>query len=317
MIGQLTARSVCVTERQKARARLVLLTIIGLVCPPLAGTRSIPVWISYFVFVALYSLWSLRLAKTFTGDRRLGYLLCLTDSAVLLPLLVWTSSLFLRAGLLLICMAGLAVTYWTDRSQTIAGAKSRMSLRGRQTIPRGSRCEDPQELLERILRVRLRILETTGGRFALVVLRVMRFEEMRTYYGEATAEHLLSAVGRRALRLLGLDAQHFLLPGGRVALVFATDEEHERSFGERTSKLTVDPYDVEGVAMLLARKVCEHLIDGRRVECVVGWASAPSDGLTAEDLMYAAESGAQSTAAFRRVAGGQVPVPERTRAAAG
>jgi hypothetical protein len=53
------------------------------------------------------------------------------------------------------------------------------------------------------------------------------------------------------------------------------------------------------------------------VECVVGWASAPADGLNADDLMYVAEAGAQSTAAFRRVAGGQVTVPERARIAAG
>ena len=60
--------------------------------------------------------------------------------------------------------------------------------------------------------------------------------------------------------------------------------------------------------MSLGRKACEHLVDGHRVECVVGWASAPADGLNADDLMYVAEAGAQSTAAFRR-AGGQVTVP--------
>ncbi len=43
--------------------------------------------------------------------------------------------------------------------------------------------------------------------------------------------------------------------------------------------------------MTLGRKACEHLIDGHRVECVVGWASAPSDGMSADDLVYAAESG--------------------------
>ena len=79
---------------------------------------------------------------------------------------------------------------------------------------------------------------------------------------------------------------------------------------------TWDPADIEGLAMSLGRKACEHLVDGHRVECVVGWASAPADGLNADDLMYVAEAGAQSTAAFRR-AGGQVTVPERARVAAG
>ncbi len=37
--------------------------------------------------------------------------------------------------------------------------------------------------------------------------------------------------------------------------------------------------------MSLGRKACEHLVDGHRVECVVGWASAPADGLNADDLM--------------------------------
>jgi len=99
--------------------------------------------------------------------------------------------------------------------------------------------------------------------------------------------------------------------------VFATGRDGARplEYGERA--LSGDPYDVESVAMALARKVCEHLVDGRRVECVVGWASAPADGLSVEDLMYTAESGAQSSAAFRRVAGSRVPVPEKTRASAG
>ncbi|OFW65708.1 MAG: hypothetical protein A2Y74_09630 [Actinobacteria bacterium RBG_13_63_9] len=69
--------------------------------------------------------------------------------------------------------------------------------------------------------------------------------------------------------------------------------------------------------MALGRRACEQMVDGSRLECVVGWASAPADGVGADDLMYAAEGGAQSTAAFRRVAGSRVPVPKKTRAVAG
>lgn len=320
MTGQRTSGSVRITERQKARARLVLLTLIGLVCPPLAGARSATVWIFYVAFLLLYSLWSMRLVRNFSGDRRLGYLLCLTDTATILPLMVWTSSALLQVLLLIICLGGLAVTYWADRTRAAKEAQPARGARVFHPVGAQNRSADEgvEAPLERALRVRLQVFEATRARFALVVLRVVRFEEMGAYYGAETAEHLLSAVSRRGLRLLGPDAQHFFLPGGRVAFVFTTDGETARSgAGREASAARMDPYDVESLAMALARKACEHLVDGHRVECVVGWAAAPSDGLSADDLMYAAEAGAQSTAAFRRVAGSRVPVPEKTRAAAG
>lgn len=316
MTGQLTAKPARVTEHHKARARTLLLTVIGLVCPPLAGVRSVAVWIFYVVFLVAYSLWSLRLTRNFSGDRRLGYLLCMTDTAILLPVLVWTSTAVLRVVLLSVCVGGLLFSYWSERARTRAGA-----CQGRPD-------EDPERDestsgtletgLERALRVRLCILETTHTRFALVVLRILRFEEIGAYYGSEAAQHMISTVARRCLRLLGVDAQHFVLPGGRVAYVFSTGSGSTRggSLGDNTFEL-VDPYDIESFAMTLGRKACEHLIDGHRVECVVGWAAAPADGLSPDDLMYAAESGAQSTDAFRRVAGSGVPVRERSRVAAG
>jgi len=162
------------------------------------------------------------------------------------------------------------------------------------------------------------VLNETQTRFALVVLRILRHDEIGTYYGEEAAEHVTAAVTRRGLRVLGADAQHFTLPGGRVAFVFSTGSGSTRTVAAAEEDPDyIDPYDVEGFAMALGRKACEHLVDGHRVECVVGWASAPADGASADDLMYAAESGAQSAAAFRRVAGSRVPVPERTRAVAG
>jgi hypothetical protein len=104
-----------------------------------------------------------------------------------------------------------------------------------------------------------------------------------------------------------------------VAFVFATDGLMDA--GPRDSRLAdaIDPYDTETIAMALGRRACEHSVDHHRLECVVGWASAPADGMTADDLMYAAESGALSTAAFRRVGNSAVAVPEvgRRRAAAG
>lgn len=320
MTGQRTAPLPRVTEHQKARVRLPLLTVLALIGPPLTGVRSASVWILYVVFVILYSLWSLRLSCNFSGDRRLGYVLCLTDTAILLPLLVWSSAVGMQAALLLVCGAGLAITYCADRvrmeiTAPACGVSYADERRSSSARSEGSVAETS---LERAVRVRLRVFTTTGARFGLVVLRVLRFAETASYYGEDASERVLSAVSRRGLRLLGPDGQHFPLPGGRVAFLFETeqgavraDDRGEGGFG------WTDTYDVEGLAMTLGRKVCEHLIDGHRVECVVGWASAPVDGLNADDLMYAAESGAQSTEAFRRVAGSRVPVPERSRVAAG
>ncbi|NLO26807.1 MAG: hypothetical protein GX113_01295 [Actinobacteria bacterium] len=319
MTGQRTARPQHVTERQKARARLILLTLISLICPPLAGVRSAPVWIFYVVFVVVYSLWALRLNRNFAGDRRLGYLLCLTDTAILLPLLVWTSSAGMRSLLALVCVVGLVFSYLADLTRgkgAFQGRRDGRSLEPRVALDHAGKV-DGELPLERALRVRLHILRTSRARFALVVLRIVRFEELGAYYGEDEADRLVGAVTRRGMRLLGPDAQHFVLPGGRVAFLFATGAGATRSNRPVDAPGWIDPYDVESLAMAMARKACEHLIDGLRIECVVGWASAPADGVSGEDLIYAADSGAQSAAAFRRVAGARLPVPDKTRVAAG
>jgi hypothetical protein len=317
MDAQRTAPGRRLTEQRKARARLPLLTLVALVCLPLAGIRSAPIWICYVVFVVLYSLWALRLCTQFAHDRRLGYLLCLTDLAVLLPLLVWSNSAAVQILLVAMCAAGLAVTYLGSRADQAAlrHAFSRAAL-GEHLAP-GAAEGNSGAPLERAVRQRLGFFRTTGSRFSLVVLRVLRFEEAASYYGEESSQRILAAVSRRGLRLLGSDAQHFLLPGGRVAFLFEIESDRARSADRGAATRWADPTDIEGLAMALGRKACEHLVDGHRVECVVGWASAPADGLNADDLMEVAEAGAQSTAAFRRVAGGQVTVPERARVAAG
>ena len=317
MAVQRTALGRRLTEQRKARARLPLLTLIALIFPPLAGVRSVSVWLCYAAFAIVYGLWTLRLAMHFSHDRRLGYLLCLTDAAILLPLLVWSASAAVQIVLALIWGVGFAVTYVGRQAEQQAA---------RRVFSRAVPAEQPDTFrietaggtpLERAVRVRLGLFQATGSRFALVVLRVLRFEETAAYYGGETSQRMITAVSRRGLRLLGSDAQHFVLPGGRVAFLFEVASGRDGSAGDRRSAEWSAPPDIEGLAMSLGRKACEHLVDGHRVECVVGWASAPADGLSADDLMYVAEAGAQSTAAFRRVAGGQVTVPERARVAAG
>ncbi|OFW61262.1 MAG: hypothetical protein A2133_11270 [Actinobacteria bacterium RBG_16_64_13] len=319
MARKRTALGLHLTEHRKARARLPLFTLIALICPPLAGVRSTAVWIFYGVFIVAYALWSLRLVRTFAADRRLGYLLSLTDIAILLPLLAWTSSAALQTVLAAVCACGFMATYAADRrAKRTAGG-----LRNSDLLQPAMHVDDPgrrgtETALERALRVRLWVLESTQTKFALVMLRMLRFEDMTLHYGEEASDHLLSAVIRRGLRLMGADAQHFVLPGGRVAFVFSTGAGSTRTGASNEGGGEwIDPYDVESFAMALGRRACEHLIDGHRVECVVGWASAPADGVNAEDLVYTAESGAESAAAFRRVAGSRIIVPEKTRAAAG
>jgi hypothetical protein len=298
--------------------------------------RSAPIWTLYVVFGLLYALWALRLTQTFSADRRLGYLLALTDVAVLLPLAAWSSGAGLKALVTLACAGGLAFTVAVDgrhRKQE-SGTGLTATVRTRRPPFAQVREFNPQGELETAVRARLRMFETSGARFGLVILRVLRFEELCSYYGEDISNHIMTAVGRRGIRLLGQDAQRFPLPGGRVAFLF-DNEAASRGVASRDDGLSwTDPYDVEGLAMSLGRKVCEHLIEGHRVECVVGWSSAPVDGLIYGDLLSAAEAGAHSTAAFRRVSGSRVnvrvvptsgsgsarvanPVPERARTAVG
>lgn len=307
MTGKRTATAERITEQHKARVRLVLLTLLALIYPPLVGVRSAPVWLLYVGFALLYSLWTLRLVRRFREDPRLGYLLALSDTAVLFPLLVWTSSLFLQVVLILLCAAGGTFSYWAHRQSLKAGLSAPPGARTlSMTSAMHPYTDTPEARLARTLRARLQVYESTGVRFALVLLHIRRYEEMLLYYGEELADRVVRAVSRRGLRVLGPDAQSFALAGGKVAFVCGLEPDRP-----------ADLYDVEGLAMAVARRACEHLVDRYRVECVVGWASPPADGLTPEDLIYTAEAGLRSAEAFRRVAGAPAALPKKTRAAAG
>ncbi len=346
MATRRTAPSLRLTELGKARVRVPLIAFLAILVPPLVGVRSPLVWVAYLLFAVLYAFWALRLAAIYPQDSRLGYLLCLTDTAILFPLVVWSRPAALRVALLLVCAAGWAFSLAVRRvnsrqrlktrsgpSRVGRGVSEETYLGASDRLDGGLLPERSVSPLERAVRERLGLFATTGARFALVMLRVLRWQEAAAYYGPTAAERMLQAVARRGLRQLGPDAQHFYLPDGRVAFLFATGpfalaahsagqvagQVGAHAGGQVTDKVLPvwsDPYDIEGIAMAVARKACEHLIDGHRIECVVGWASAPADGISVEDLLYVAETGAQSTEAFRRVAG-PPRVRERARAAAG
>lgn len=303
MTRERTAPGPRLTERHKARFRLPLFFLLAVFVPVLVGVGSILAWGFYVLFVVLYSLWALRLTSTFARDRRLGYLLCLTDVAVLLPLLLWDPGRAVRSVVIVTYAAGLVLTFAIARARVRAGVSSPISFAAhRETGMRNA--PTPEMVLEQAVRTRLMLYATTGARFGLVILRVLRFDEAATVYGADGAARMVSAIGRRGLRHLGPDAQRFPLSRGRVAFLFEIEPSaagRHAAGGEWS-----EPYDVEGMAMRLGRKTCEHLIEGHRVECVVGWASAPADGLTADDLLFTAENGTRSTEAFRRVNGAQV-----------
>jgi GGDEF domain-containing protein len=320
MTGQRTAPSLILTERTKARVRLPLLILATLVGPPLAGMRFTPVWLIYILFGFVYALWALRLTQLFSADNRLGYLLCLTDSALLLPLAAWSTGLGMKVAVPVVCALGLAVTYVVDEARLTRGRRTD-PVGGRRPSSGSGRVADPEAELRAAIGSRLRSFQHDGSRFGLVVLRLVRFEETNTYYGDETGERALSAVGRRGMRLLGQEAQRFVLRGGRVAFLFETAGPGGRTTARERLDWH-DSYDTEGLAMVLGRRVCENLVEGRRLECVVGWSSAPADGLSTGDLLSAALAGAQSTEAFRRVGGIPGPgrpgaVDDRRQAAAG
>jgi hypothetical protein len=305
MADERTAPVPRITEHRKARWRPPLFVVFTVAIPSIAGVDFTAVWVMYVVFALLYSLWTLRLTTMFARDRRLGYVLCVTDAALLLPLLVWNAGPGLRVLVVLAYGVGLVATYAADRgaARVLAGVGLMVCLRPeRRDGP--IRVDTPAWLLDRAIRTRLGLYARTGTRFALVVVQVLRFEEMVAYYGRETAERTLAVVGRRGLRQLGPDAQRFPLDNGRIVFVFEIEGRPQTS--RAAAGEWSEPYDVEGMAMQLARKTCEHLIEGRRVECVVGWASAPADGLDVTDLLRAAESGTRSAEAFRHVRGSRV-----------
>lgn len=296
MNSPMTAWLLPSTEHRKSRVRLLLLGAVSLIGPPLSGIRSPALWLFYFVFIVLYSLWSLRLAAVFHNDRRLGYLLCLTDFAILLPLFAWNKHISMRLIIAAVWVCGFAITARISRRSRLERAGSAPSVSWNAVVGTKPGLED----LEAAMRTRMRLFATSGSTFSLVLVQLVRFEETVFYYGDLVAQHTLAAVTRRAMRHLGTDAQHFHLSGGRIAFLFSGD-----------------PASAGAMADMVGRKVGEHLVDGRRIECLVGCASAPADGLDAEELLRVAEDGAFSTAAFRRVVSAHVSVPERAKAAVG
>jgi GGDEF domain-containing protein len=291
-----------VTELRKAWVRLPLLVLLTCLVPGMAGGWSTALWVLYAVVAVFYSLWGLRLALGFPQDRRLGRALCVTDMALILPLLIWGPGSGLRVLIFLIWTAGVALTCFA--SQACVRAERSGDQSGRTAAEAG---------LDQALRSRLKLFTACGARFGLVMLRIIHFDAITADFGVGTAAGICSLLARRGLRLLGPDAQAFPLPGGRVAFVF---EIEPLQTGRRTGPgRSRDSYDVSSTAMGLGHKACERPLAGRRVVCSVGWASVPGDGLSADSLLSTAVARVWGEETSQSVGGAGVrprPVPEST-----
>ncbi len=84
-------------ERQKAKYRIVVFGLLAVLGPPAFGFKVGALVALYSILLVAYSLWSLRLTVVFPNDSSLGYLLCLFDAALVMPLLVW-GGVFLVGG---------------------------------------------------------------------------------------------------------------------------------------------------------------------------------------------------------------------------
>jgi len=112
-----------------------------------------------------------------------------------------------------------------------------------------------------------------GGSYGLVHLRVSRFEELVCLGGRECAERAVAVLGRRALHEMG-EATAFRLRPDELAFVVA---------GADAAALT----DV-------ARRVDTafgRLVQGRKIDGIVGIATCPDDGFEARELLHAATQG--------------------------
>ena len=303
-----------VTERIKACVRLPLFFVLTLFCPPLAGMHLGILWVLYILAGIAYSMCIFCITKRFIIENWLGYVLTIIDVVFVLPLMVGNISAGMVVVLIFVCvgsffMSSIAITEPdTANPFSVASGVAIPNARGGVLSNRRYAAMQTKRLalrnnLESAINTRLKIFKKDKVRFGLLILRVSRFEEISTYYGKETAGRLMSGVGKRGLKLLGEDAQRFSLLDGRVAFLFEIDKAINRARKNSTNLWWNDISDVETLALALGSRICERLIEGQRVECIMGWSSVPKDGLSVYDLLKVAETGICSTAAFRRVNG--------------
>jgi GGDEF domain-containing protein len=208
----------------------------------------------------------LRLTVIFHDDEGLGYLLTLFDVAMTLPLVVWGDTPWLAAPLVALWVAGLSFSARLSRGRRGAGL-----AQGDHLIDSSTGLLNPGRFPAAV-QEEARLAAVRDKPFSLVVVRVRRFTELQAYCGPHAAERSMGVVARRALRAAGAGAEGYRLAEDRLALLLPGCEAVVAA----------------ELAVAISRAVSGRLLDGRKVDCEVGYATGPRDGCDARELLAAA-----------------------------
>jgi GGDEF domain-containing protein len=261
-----TARATSSGEHQKARYRVLVTVIIALFGPPAFGIELGALSVVYSICLVLYSLWALRLTVLFFDDRGLGYLLTLFDVAMTLPLVIWGTEPRLAAPVALLWVTGLSTSALIQRGHP------REAHRHEALMDASSGLGSPGRLAAAV-ESEARAAGERSQPFGLLVVRVHRLGELKACHGPAAGERAFAALARRALRSLGAEAEGYRLADDRFAVLVPG----------------CTPRAANEVALDVSRNLSNRLLEGRRIDCLVGVATYPRDGASADQLLHAAE----------------------------
>lgn len=271
-----TARSSRVGEQQKARYRLLVFGLLALFGPPAFGIEVGLLSALYSLTIAGYALWAMRLTVVFHDDDSLGYLLTLFDIVMTVPLLLWGAETWLTVPVVALWVAGISTSATIQRRTRLQRTLVQTSVVDRTTgFLTAARFDAAVD-------VEVQLAETRRAGFALLTIRLGRFDELRVMQGPEAAERTMSVLARRAQRVVGAESQGFRLSRDVIALLVPG----------------CSPAAVAELAVEISRAEAA-LIDGRRAEVLVGYAVAPRDGRTAAELYEAAADSAFSTSRVR------------------
>ncbi len=286
-----TANRRCSGEHSKGRYRLPLLGLLALFGPSVFGLRVGLFSALYSLILILYALWALRLTVVFRDDLGLGYLLALFDVALTLPLVLWGRPTWLLTPLVGSWIVGLATSVFIRSRQEKALAR-RDLLVDPATGLRTSAC----------FRELVRVQEAEAGPdecFGVLTIQVNRFHELVSYYGRDSAERSVAAVARRARREMGPDSEAFRLGEDLLALAGPVCGSLEAS----------------ELALAVSKAANRHLVEGRKIDSLVGYAVFPRDGYTADELVASAEAASHARSAWRPASSLAAPVGARVSVA--
>lgn len=266
-------------ERQKAKYRILVFGLTAILGPAVFGLQVGGLVIMYAVLLVAYSLWAIRLTVVFPNDSSLGCLLCLLDAALVMPLLAWGTSLWLFVPLVILWLAGLVVTIRGARRAAPAASAEEPGAEPMVELPQ---CDSTGYMSRAAFVSDLRMLyKERVGNFALLVVRLQRYQEAKVLMGAESAGQVLGAMSRRVQREAGGELKGYHITDDRVAFI-----------------LSGNTLETAGPVAVRARKAANsRLINGRKMEAVVGYAAYPVDGLTPRDLLLAADRRASESAA--------------------